>query len=867
MAEIKVELRDFTNNILGSLDITSSDNFPLSLTYQNFDVRDFNSRNGSFSKTFKIPATKNNNVLLAHIYQDGNVDAKNTRTNIPSTIYSDNIPIVSGNLKVTKILKDTNVLEYECNFLGDNMDWASKIKNLELKELSDFNNDSGAVNEGYIFENVQGLANNSRDFTNFSSTYEKPLYPLLSVGEGVSSRNQVTDADFVPCLYLKNIWDKIFAGQGYTVQSEFCNSDYFKSLIVPLNFERQSDLLNTKYGKIQKTDGFTQEIAYSYGNASISTVPHIAYNNLTVSRRYGYLIQNTDVAARYPFSGNLVLDDSDLPSSDTTGNVQSGTNGGVSGSSLMVKNQTGSHTLTFDINVRHFRNSSSFNTILNNDVTYKMTGEIWEMDDNLDTDVTSFYQAVEDTNNGNNTNTNIVRRWSSGTTTFVKNKNHDSTQNYNGEVSLVGSEVGRKFVFTVAVRVSSYAGGNGGHIKFGYKDGTMEIAGNDTISVGEDYSPIKYMLPKGKQSDFISGVSQMFNLQFKTDSASRVVEVEPYDYFYKSFSEAKNWTEKVDFSKKIEDEFINDIKSELIVKYKDASGDAFLERFNKKNDIDWGAYREVDSNNIFSDGTYKVENKYFSPSFNWYESDYVDQDAGHLISRKPFIPLYHSKFTNINESARVERAEKDYNIGARVLITVPVESGNRYYFSSESGLSTAYSYNTTGEAITSDAIQNKFCRANFFHLDNSSGLYSGGGVFADELIKISAGTYNGTELLLDPNLSFNDVTHDVNDLNSLFGQNTQKGLYGIFYSAMVEQLKQKPRIKSIYLNLNKTDISTLDFSRLVFIDGNYYRINKIIDFKPHLKQSTKVELVEYFNLGKKEIPANLVMNLSNGISL
>ena len=33
----------------------------------------------------------------------------------------------------------------------------------------------------------------------------------------------------------------------------------------------------------------------------------------------------------------------------------------------------------------------------------------------------------------------------------------------------------------------------------------------------------------------------------------------------------------------------------------------------------------------------------------------------------------------------------------------------------------------------------------------------------------------------------------------------------------------------------------------------YYRLNKIIDFKPHLKQSTKVELVEYFELGKDSL--------------
>ena len=84
---------------------------------------------------------------------------------------------------------------------------------------------------------------------------------------------------------------------------------------------------------------------------------------------------------------------------------------------------------------------------------------------------------------------------------------------------------------------------------------------------------------------------------------------------------------------------------------------------------------------------------------------------------------------------------------------------------------------------------------------------------------------------------------------------------------MVEQLKQRPRIKTIYLNLSNTDMAILDFTRLVFIDGNYYRINKIIDFKPHLKQSTKVELVEYVDLGKKEVSSTLVMNISDSLNL
>ena len=881
MAEIKVELRDFDNKILGSLDITSSDNFPLSLTYQNFDIRDFSSRNGSFSKTFKIPATKHNNVLLAHIYKDGNIDVKNTRADIPSTIYSDNVPIVSGTLKVTKILKNTDVLEYDCNFLGDNMDWASKIKNKDLNELT------FTKTGGYIYDNVQGLSDNARDFSTFQSTQDTLHYPLMSVGEGDSPRNQVVDSDFVPSFYLKTIWDKIFAAEGYTVDSQFCNSDYFKSLIVPFEFQRQGEISNFKYGKIQRTSESSELGVLNYGNptpAMPNPAPHVASTNLTVNGRTGRLTQLANgniIQARFPFNGQLVIDDADVQADtlalqNSTGNVQKGSNthASIDGSTMLVKNEAGTHAIDFNINFRHYKDDGSTNKT----VKYIIVGELWQVNDDFDgalsisSDLTngtySFYNTVNLANQGTNPANNPIQRlWREESDLIASTGHHDSTYNFStsqdGAVIVTGNEVGVKYMFTAAIKMVEYGSYDSGKVRFSWKSGTMEIKGSDTIEIGEDLGDIQYFIPKGKQSDFVSGVSQMFNLQFKTDSASKIVKVEPYDYFYKKFSDSVDWTSKIDFSKTIQDEFIHDIKSEIVVKYKDASSDAFLERFNKKNETDWGAYRELDTQGIFADGNYTVENKYFSPSFNWYEIDYVDQDAGHSSSRRPFIPIYHSKYSNIEANRNAIRAEKDFGIGARVLITVPVDSGTERYMSSQSGQITGYSTHTQGDITTSNTFQFDFCRANFFHLDNAQNLSTGSDQFG-EFVKLNAGTYNGTALLLDPNLSFNDVKYL--DAQNSGNTSTLTGLFKSFYSKMVNQLKQKPRIKSIYINLNQNDIALFDFQRLVFLDGIYYRVNKIVDFKPHLKQSTKVELVEYFDLGL-ESNTGETMNLGQVLNL
>ena len=116
MDEIRIELRGFgtssgtADDIVGDLDVTSNEDFPLSLTFQNFDVRDFSTRNGAFSKTFSIPATSNNNSVLRNLWQSGWVrGSANATGNIPCTIYASNIPITSGKLRITKVVKDTEV--------------------------------------------------------------------------------------------------------------------------------------------------------------------------------------------------------------------------------------------------------------------------------------------------------------------------------------------------------------------------------------------------------------------------------------------------------------------------------------------------------------------------------------------------------------------------------------------------------------------------------------------------------------------------------------------------------------------------------------------------------------------------------------
>jgi hypothetical protein len=364
----------------------------------------------------------------------------------------------------------------------------------------------------------------------------------------------------------------------------------------------------------------------------------------------------------------------------------------------------------------------------------------------------------------------------------------------------------------------------------------------------------------------------MFNLQFKTDSAAKIVSVEPYDYFY-SFNNAYDWTDKIDYSKNTSEDFIYDIKSKIIFKYKDASNDAFLERYNKRNDVDWGAYKEINTTGEFLEGEFIVENKYFSPSFNWYEPDYIDDTSSSFsVTNTPLIPIYHKDFSNINNNApSAERAEKSYAIGSRILLLNPpnqyMSTANKTKNVGQNGSWQRYHQATNNDLSAESTNKFLFTKAAFINLSASD--YDETTTYRTRKY-LSMGTYNGSEVFIDNNLSFSDVSQKLYLKDAGGATNStiiQKGLFSNFYSKMIKQLKQKPRIKVVYINLSYSDVCNIDFSKLVVIDGVYHRINKIVDFQPHKKESTRVELVDYYNLGYDAETVGNVMDLVNDINL
>lgn len=202
-------------------------------TYAIDDVRDFGSRNTSFSRTISIPATAKNNKILGFAFEIGmsnnhNTDLANVNTNFtPSQaakceVYVDKIQIFKGVIRMLEIVINNNVIQYQCAVFGELGGFITELGNKRLEDL-----DFSEHNHTYNVTEIE----DSWDVINGSGYF----YPLIDYGDVSSNKDDFSVSTLRPALYVKEYIDKIFQGTTYTLDCAFFDTSFFKSLIIPNN--------------------------------------------------------------------------------------------------------------------------------------------------------------------------------------------------------------------------------------------------------------------------------------------------------------------------------------------------------------------------------------------------------------------------------------------------------------------------------------------------------------------------------------------------------------------------------------------------------------------------------------------------------
>jgi len=236
----------------GSIDMYDDVSTPLNFSIA--DIRFPEKRNSNYSKTIKIPGTKNNNLLFGNIFNVNITDGTfNPNAKVKAILTIDDESQINGYLQMLNIIiNDDNKVDYEVAIIGNVGSVFGALGKSELSEL-----DFSEFNHSYDY--ATQIASWTHDYT------DGYVYPLIDYGFDNVTYNFSVD-HLYPSIFVRTYIDKILSNVGYTYTSTFFDSDFFKKLIIPTNS-----------GKIILTDA---QIAPRLFYANLSA-PYALTNTLT----------------------------------------------------------------------------------------------------------------------------------------------------------------------------------------------------------------------------------------------------------------------------------------------------------------------------------------------------------------------------------------------------------------------------------------------------------------------------------------------------------------------------------------------------------------------------------------------------------
>ena len=824
---------DWDNSIVGELDVSDHSDFPLALTFQISDFKDLTSTSGDYSKTFKIPATKNNNNLLKHLYTP-NVNTANQITERKTCrIISGGLYTQLGLISITGVGGYGEVpSSYSAVFYGNNIVWASSFGDAYMNTL-----EWGTDGENLEYNKTSIMATWQDEDCN-SNPNSYIVYPITSYGQYNAEGNTRTiqlldtaldagitngstgyfgyndDGDFYetpspnpdwrPAVFVKNTLDKLFSSIGYKISSAFMDTAEFKKNVWLLpNFKYNNP--DYRMTLLSYGNGFTGEGLISSTSIAPTNDPY-------------------DPTSWSTFSSVIDLNDA---GSDFVLNTNTDNTGWDAATGIFTVQEYGEYT-----------------TILNNFGLYAT--RVNYSGGSLDVDYAKIQLQVQTVGQ-------------SGLSSWVSVSEIQTGSFYDsGASSPIETEPAASQVFTgqpseptylnkgdklrlnllVRARTAAYAGNEIRLYLFGSSTPTSATTsssanGQYTIAIdpnnveyGQTYNLTDVMNPDYKQIDFIKGIAHAYNLQMTTDESTKTVYIEPFDSFYKPYKDAIDWTSKLSRADETTDKWIeNDLKRSLVFKYKSDSADGKV-KFRAKtyfDDVeDEYPYRET-LPDTFEKGDSTFENPFFAGTYNAKDTN---------TTSVPNVDTAYSAclWTGNHSPNDSGRTNKGFDFLPRLLYWNKYSPANATPFFLTPKKAKVQTWSSNIELIAADAT--------LIGTTALSGIYP-------------QATMINRDSTTSPILSYGNVwVRDYDDATSVYtSYQAGKGLYDTYYNNMVDMLKRNPRLRTISIDLKIADIINLDFRRLVYVDGVYWRINRIVDYMPNQNNPTKVELIEWFQVG------------------
>jgi hypothetical protein len=208
---------------LGYLDIDENVSVPLNFSVA--EIQDISKRQGGYSKTIKLPGTKNNNILLGQLFNVNIYDASfNQNIKTECTILQNGVPVFNGYLQLLNVVKNSptalnpdQIKSYEVAVKDNTGDFYTSLQEKRLQDI-----DFSFYDHQYTLSSVTATSAYTSDdvYTYFLPNRQSGVYVLT---------------DFTPSIYAKAYWDRIFYYAGYSYTWTGMTETGFDKLIIPYN--------------------------------------------------------------------------------------------------------------------------------------------------------------------------------------------------------------------------------------------------------------------------------------------------------------------------------------------------------------------------------------------------------------------------------------------------------------------------------------------------------------------------------------------------------------------------------------------------------------------------------------------------------
>ena len=819
----------------------------ISLNFQFADIKQPETRKASYSQTFKLPFTDNNNTFFQNWF---NVNMEtlvfSTRKKFNAALYVGTVPQFEGVLQLKSVYQKAQV--YEVVLMSNSADLFSAIGSKKLKEV--FRNEDGSysteLNHTYTetnleaswdgassaFQNTAGVS--LRDAT---AGVQKVVYPMMvsvpkfwySPGSSVYLDMTQTDitangddainkivpiTQFKPAIQIKLLFQKMMARAGFSYTSSFLDGDYFGKL-----FMSTCNHTGTPSPMTEPTGGAID------GEVVVGSSDQWGSRTITASET-----MDCDTGIVDQGGGSYIYPYFSWVKADTA----------ISDSNGLFNSATGTIKKTDPV----MTSLEVAFTIDRSNIT-----NCWPADQGGDTPIEVAWELR--TYEGDTLANPFVFQY--GVVGFPNNQVVYGSSGYhsvNINIDISGVEIDRRMrVYVKPLHYKKYNASSNGTIIMGGATcnlGTITTYPQTCTTADNLYGGLYSMIrmswtgfntnvydrtidvpagidPEITQKSFLKDIIERFNLVILADpdDASNLI-IEPYNDFIAS-GKLQYWTDKLDTSKEIIVKDTTSLQKQHVL-LTDLEDVDVMNKSIKEEIPDYNVYGKIDTQNTenqFASGEMK-NNPIYSPYINQKVFVNANEDLPSALTNYAAQYEYTYKATSNGYEDVLEPTKPKlfYYSGTPSNITGLVNLGAIYMHSvSASGDITAHPIGEFPLCSPFELTADQFGIATIDATTKS--LY-----------------WNQNPPVCGNLLSFNYASNenDIQLINSLYFQYWEQYFNAIY--------NEDARIMECHLNLNEVDIFNFSFADEIYIKDTYWRVLNISNYQVGAKASTKVTLIK-----------------------